>query len=136
MGVPRITCTLFEFRSLFWVLGLMCFRVSPPYSSPPLRNSTDTGSFFITDTCSPHHETPDFHYCVTKACLDQFNPVHRFTHYFSWVILLLRTNGVRFPAGAWNFSLRQRLQTDSGAHAAPYPMGTGGSIPGSKAAGP
>jgi hypothetical protein len=43
--------------------------------------------------------------------------------------------GVRIPAGAGNFSLRQRVQTGSGAHLASYPMGTKGSFLGSKAAG-
>jgi hypothetical protein len=47
----------------------------------------------------------------------------------------VRMIGVRFPAGAGNFSLRHRVQTGSGAHAASYAMGTGGSFPGSKAAG-
>jgi hypothetical protein len=42
--------------------------------------------------------------------------------------------GVRFPAGEGNFSLRHRVQTGSGAHPASYPMGTGGSFPGGKAA--
>jgi hypothetical protein len=41
---------------------------------------------------------------------------------------------VRFPAGAWNFSLHHLVQTDSGAHPASYPMGTGGSFPGVEAA--
>jgi hypothetical protein len=45
-----------------------------------------------------------------------------------------RMRGVRFPVGAGNFSLHHRLQTGSGAHPASYPMGTGGSFPGSKAA--
>jgi hypothetical protein len=34
--------------------------------------------------------------------------------------------GVRIPAAAGNFSLRHRVQTDSEAHAASYPMGNGG----------
>jgi hypothetical protein len=42
--------------------------------------------------------------------------------------------GVRFPAGAGNFSLRHRVQTGSGAHPTSYRMGTGGSFPGGKAA--
>jgi hypothetical protein len=42
--------------------------------------------------------------------------------------------GVCFPAGAGNFSLRNRAQNVSGAHPASYPSGTGGSFPGSKAA--
>jgi hypothetical protein len=36
---------------------------------------------------------------------------------------------------AENFSLHHRVQTDFVAHPASYPMGTSGSIPGSKAAG-
>jgi len=43
--------------------------------------------------------------------------------------------GVRFPAGAGNFSLPHHVQTGSGTHPASYPMGTGGSFPGDKAAG-
>jgi hypothetical protein len=42
---------------------------------------------------------------------------------------------VRFPAEAGNFSLRHRVQNGSGVHPASYPMGTGGSFPGSKASG-
>jgi hypothetical protein len=45
-----------------------------------------------------------------------------------------RGSGVRFPSGAGNFSLH-RVQNGSGAHPASYPMGTGGSFPGGKAAG-
>jgi hypothetical protein len=43
--------------------------------------------------------------------------------------------GVRFPAGAGNFSLRHHVQTGSGARPEFYPMGKGGSFPGGKAAG-
>jgi hypothetical protein len=39
---------------------------------------------------------------------------------------------VRFPA-VKDFSLLHSIQTDSGAHPASYPMGTGGSFPGGKA---
>jgi hypothetical protein len=46
-----------------------------------------------------------------------------------------RMIGVRFPAGAANFSLLYGVQTGSGAHPASYPMGSGGSYPGGKAAG-
>jgi hypothetical protein len=44
--------------------------------------------------------------------------------------------GVRILAGVGNFALRQCVQTGTGAHPASYPMGTGGSFPGGKAAGP
>jgi hypothetical protein len=46
-----------------------------------------------------------------------------------------RGSRVRFPAGAGNFSLHHRFQNGSGAHPASYPMGTGGSFSGGKAAG-
>jgi hypothetical protein len=46
-----------------------------------------------------------------------------------------RGSRVRFPAGAGNFSLHHRVQTDTGAYPASYPMGTRGSFPGGKAAG-
>jgi hypothetical protein len=39
------------------------------------------------------------------------------------------------PAGAGNFSLHRRVQTDFGAEPASYPMGTGGTFPVGKAAG-
>jgi hypothetical protein len=42
---------------------------------------------------------------------------------------------IMFLAGAGNFSLLHRVQNGSWAHPASYPMGTGGSFPGSKAAG-
>jgi hypothetical protein len=35
-----------------------------------------------------------------------------------------RGSRVRFPAGAWNFSLHHRVQNGSGVHPASYPMGT------------
>jgi hypothetical protein len=46
-----------------------------------------------------------------------------------------RGSRVRFPVGAGNFSLHHHVQNGSGAHPAPYPMGTGTSFPGGKAAG-
>jgi hypothetical protein len=46
-----------------------------------------------------------------------------------------RMIGVQFPVGAGNFSLRHSVQTSSEAHTASYPMGTGGSFLGGKAAG-
>jgi hypothetical protein len=42
--------------------------------------------------------------------------------------------GVRFSAGAGDFSLHHRVQTGSGPHPASYPTGTRGSLPGSKTA--
>jgi hypothetical protein len=45
-----------------------------------------------------------------------------------------RGSRVRFPAGARNFSPHYRIQNGSGAHPASYPMATGGSFPGGKAA--
>jgi hypothetical protein len=42
---------------------------------------------------------------------------------------------VLFPVAGGNFSLRHHVQTGSGAHPASYPMGTGSSFPGGKAAG-
>jgi hypothetical protein len=41
-----------------------------------------------------------------------------------------RNIGVRFMAGAGNFSLRHHVQTGSGAHPASYPMGPGSSFRG------
>jgi hypothetical protein len=41
-----------------------------------------------------------------------------------------RGSRVRFPAGTGDFSLYHRVQNDSGAHPASYPMGTRGSFPG------
>jgi hypothetical protein len=38
--------------------------------------------------------------------------------------------GVRFLAGARNFSLHHRIQNVSGAHPSSYPMGIGGCFPG------
>jgi hypothetical protein len=46
-----------------------------------------------------------------------------------------RGSSVQFPTGAGNFSLHHRVQNGSGAYPASYPMGTGGSFPGGKAAG-
>jgi hypothetical protein len=41
---------------------------------------------------------------------------------------------IQFPAGAGIFSLHHCVQIGSGAHAASYPMGKGGYLPGGKAA--
>jgi hypothetical protein len=46
-----------------------------------------------------------------------------------------RGSRFRFLTGAENFSLHHRVQTGAGVHPASYPMGTGGSFPGDKAAG-
>jgi hypothetical protein len=43
--------------------------------------------------------------------------------------------GVRIPVGAGNFSPLYRVHTGSGVYPASYPIGTGGSFPGVKAAG-
>jgi hypothetical protein len=43
-----------------------------------------------------------------------------------------RAIGVRFPAGAKDFSSNLCVQTGSGAHPASYTMGTGGLSPGVK----
>jgi hypothetical protein len=42
------------------------------------------------------------------------------------------TAGVRSPTEAEDFSSNLYVQTGSGAHPAPYTMGTGGSFPGGK----
>jgi hypothetical protein len=46
-----------------------------------------------------------------------------------------RGSRFRFPTGAGNFSLRHRVQSDSRAHSASYPLGTTGSFLGGKATG-
>jgi hypothetical protein len=46
-----------------------------------------------------------------------------------------RGSRVRFPAGAWNFSLHHRVHNGSGAHPASYSVGTRGSFPGVKCPG-
>jgi hypothetical protein len=46
-----------------------------------------------------------------------------------------RGSRVRFSAGAGNFSPHHRVQNDSGAYPASYPMGIRGSFPGGKEAG-
>jgi hypothetical protein len=46
-----------------------------------------------------------------------------------------RGSGVRFPAGAGNFSLHHRVQNGTEANPASYPMGTRGSFLAGKAAG-
>jgi hypothetical protein len=43
-----------------------------------------------------------------------------------------RSSRVRFPAGAGNFSLHQRVKNGFGAHPASYPLGGRGSFPGVK----
>jgi hypothetical protein len=46
-----------------------------------------------------------------------------------------RMIGVRFPVAAVNFSHGHLVHTGSEAHPASYPIGTGASFPGDKAAG-
>jgi len=46
-----------------------------------------------------------------------------------------RVNGVEFPAGVGNFSVRHYVQTGAGAHPASCPLATGGSFTGDKATG-
>jgi hypothetical protein len=46
-----------------------------------------------------------------------------------------RGTRVRFSVGAGNFSLHHRVRSGSGARPVSYPMGTGGSFLGGKAAG-
>jgi hypothetical protein len=55
-------------------------------------------------------------------------------NYFPWPGYGLddRGSGVRFPAGAGNFSLLHRFQAGSGAHPGSYLMGTGDSFSGIK----
>jgi hypothetical protein len=43
-----------------------------------------------------------------------------------------RMIGVRFPAGAGNFSIQRRVQTSCGAYPASYPMGSVFFLPGVK----
>jgi hypothetical protein len=47
-----------------------------------------------------------------------------------------RGSRIRFPEGAGNFSHHHPVQNCPGAHPVSYPMGTRGSFPGGKAAGP
>jgi hypothetical protein len=81
-------------------------------------------------------------YCITTA-------THRYEQFFDVDFVTLthvtterafcsykdRGSGVRFPAGAGNFSLHHGVQNGCGAHPASYAMGTRGSFPGVKAAG-
>jgi len=53
---------------------------------------------------------------------------------FFFSLGLCWTIGVRFPVGTGNFSLRNHVQTGSGAQPASYPMSKSGSFPGGKAA--
>jgi hypothetical protein len=46
-----------------------------------------------------------------------------------------RMMGVRFPVGTGNLSFRHHVQTGFGSYLASYPVGTGNSFPGCKAAG-
>jgi hypothetical protein len=72
---------------------------------------------------------------VTQRYTTSVNPL-RFCRHLGQLTgygLVDRMIGVRFPAGAGNFSLRHRVQTGYGTHPASYSMGTGGSFPGDKA---
>jgi hypothetical protein len=71
------------------------------------------------------HKSPSL-----KPIRNQINPVYNF-HSISFTLVLIR---VRFPA-VQDFSLLHSVETYFGAQPASYPMGTGGSFPGGKAAG-
>jgi hypothetical protein len=109
---------------------------------------------------------PGFHLCPKADCYDRLLVVfYKFRFYLRLISLFLhivkkliiliiyksrdssvgialgcglddRGSMVRFSEGAGNFSLHHRVQDGSGAHPASYPVGTGGSFPGGKAAGP
>jgi hypothetical protein len=101
-------------------------------------------------------------HCVHKgpplvSILCQVNPVHNLLSYFfkiqsviifpymprsevripQWYTIGLQAGWsvVQVPAGAGNFSLHHRVQTDSEAHPASYPVGKRGCFPRGKAAG-
>jgi hypothetical protein len=57
------------------------------------------------------------------------------THSLTLVLLDDRGSTVRFPTGAGNFSLHNRVQNGAGAQTASYLIGTRGSIPRGIAAG-
>jgi hypothetical protein len=62
-----------------------------------------------------------------------------FSYYISFVSIVTRgceLDDLGFiPGRSRDFSLRHRVQTDSGVHSTSYPMCIGGSFPGLKAAG-
>jgi hypothetical protein len=55
--------------------------------------------------------------------------------YIDVIIATGWTAGARFPTGAKDFSLLHSVQAGSGAHPISYTLGTGGTFPGSTAAG-
>jgi hypothetical protein len=87
----------------------------------------------------PDYKTNAKH--IAEFCLIYFICVQVRTRAVTAVSIALgyglddRGSRVRFPAGAWNFSLHCRVQTGSWAHPASYPMGNRVSFTGCKAAG-
>jgi hypothetical protein len=54
----------------------------------------------------------------------------KFSQYSDWLWVDDRSSGVRFPAGAGDFSLLHHVQTGSGANPASFSVSIGGSFPG------
>jgi hypothetical protein len=128
-----------------------------------VRENTVLLTDWLTAEQGPSWEADSYSAVQEISCLSWKPKVHyRFTRarhsllsWASWIystfshssllrlVLILHSNtglragwsGVRFPAGAGNFSLHHHVQNCSGAHPASYPMGTRGSFTGVKAAG-
>jgi len=54
----------------------------------------------------------------------QFSLLTNFTAFYRTEFQGVRSSRVRFPAGAWKFSLHHRVQNGYVTHPASYPMGT------------
>jgi hypothetical protein len=93
---------------------------------------------YATNNNNNNNNNNNKHQLLVKTCY--FSPLHLSESRDSSVGIALGYglddwgSGVRFPAGAGNFSLNHRVQKGSGAHPVSY-MGTRGSFPGGTAAG-
>jgi hypothetical protein len=97
------------------------------FSALNLPNVHFNSACFHRLECQCWRTVTEFDY---KFCLFASYRTHHCTE-----VGLIWGSRFRFPAGAGNFSLHHRVQNDSGAHSASYPVGTRGSFPGGKADG-
>jgi hypothetical protein len=88
--------------------------------------------YFVIDSAQKLLDKPSYYNSLHFSIIILNHKVH--CQWYS-TGLLAGWSGVRVSAGAGNFSLHHRVQTDSGSHPASYPLHTRGSFPGGQAAG-
>jgi hypothetical protein len=77
----------------------------------------------------------DFNFCVCRRSATFSLPSVEIELHYSFFLIFFKKLVYFIGSWAGSFSLLQRVQNGSGAHPASYPVGTGGTFPGGKAAG-